>query len=213
MTESQQKQRMYEKHIIHQKQGFEITAKFIGYIIQRMQEEGIISTNVEVTGRIKSYQSANANSEKKILDDCFGIRIIGSASDLAKIRAQLERILVTDKVKDHSKDNREYNAIHQMAHLQRKYAEENSLDYDKFPIVEIQYWTPQLREMCEKGKLSYSHYKKTAFEHIKMELKEHPNTAMDSLPTYYEIRGNHIKQLSICETFDKLYPDLDETDK
>lgn len=103
MIKQDNTQKIYDEHIIHQKPGFEATARLIGYVIEKMQQERLISQNVEVTGRIKSYASAYENSHKKILDDCFGIRIIGKDEDLKKIEEELEKFLVVDKTKDHRK--------------------------------------------------------------------------------------------------------------
>ena len=72
-------ERVYNQDIASQTQGYEITAKLIGYVIQKMKAEGIISGNVKITGRIKSFKSAyeNYKLKGKVIDDCFGIRIIG----------------------------------------------------------------------------------------------------------------------------------------
>lgn len=213
MIKQDNTQKIYDEHIIHQRPGFEATARLIGYVIEKMQQERLISQNVEVTGRIKSYASAYENSHKKILDDCFGIRIIGKDEDLKKIEEELEKFLVVDKTKDHRKKNTAYNAVHQMAHIKQEYTANSKLNYDLFPLVEIQYWNDELKTLCVEGALSYANYKKSAFKHIMDELQESPKLVFKELPTYYEVKGNRIRQLSASETLAKIYPEIDEFER
>ena len=70
-----------------------MTAAMIGYIVEKMKRANIVSGNVSVSGRIKSFKSAYENTGKKAVDDCFGIRIIGPMEDLKKIQAEIEKIL------------------------------------------------------------------------------------------------------------------------
>ena len=61
-----------------------MTATMIGYIVEKMKNANIISNEVSISGRIKSFKSAYENTGKKAVDDCFGIRIIGPMDDLRK---------------------------------------------------------------------------------------------------------------------------------
>ena len=99
-----------------------MTAAMIGYIVEKMKRANIVSGNVSVSGRIKSFKSAYENTGKKAVDDCFGIRIIGPMEDLKKIQAEIEKNFKVDATKDHSrKANSSYNAIHEMLHMHAKY--------------------------------------------------------------------------------------------
>ena len=202
--------RDYEKRIEQQRQGYEITAKMIGYTIQKMQEAGIISGKVKIKGRLKSFKSASENYSKKAIDDCFGIRIIAEKpEDLEKIKKHLEKILVIEKTKDHRKrKDSEYNAVHQMAHMPSKYIEENHLAPETFPVIEIQYWEAELERMCMSGELSYSKYKKRNIEKIIETYRKNPFEVYANLPTCYEIKGNKIRILSAEETLDTIYPEI-----
>lgn len=209
MNKIKKTREVYEQHINNQKRGYEITAKIVGHVIRRMQEACYISGDVQVTGRIKSFKSAYENSEKKKVDDCFGIRIVASDEDLTKIRQQLEKILVVTQTKDHrkKKDTR-YNGIHQMAHIQKRHAESSGICFEQFPLVEIQYWSREIQRLCLNGDLSYANYKRGDYRDFVEELEERGNNALGELPTYYEIIGNKIHKLSAKDTLSKLYPEI-----
>ena len=81
----------YNSFIERQRVGYEMTAAMIGYIVEKMKRANIVSGNVSVSGRIKSFKSAYENTGKKAVDDCFGIRIIGPMEDLKKIQAEIEK--------------------------------------------------------------------------------------------------------------------------
>ena len=147
----------YNSFIERQRVGYEMTATMIGYIVEKMKNANIISNEVSISGRIKSFKSAYENTGKKAVDDCFGIRIIGPMDDLRKIQAVIESEFTVDATKDHSrKVNSSYNAIHEMLHMKRKYASKSGVNYETFPEVEIQYWDEELREKCVYGELAYS---------------------------------------------------------
>ena len=199
----------YDSYVNHQKQGYETTAKIIGYVILKMQKSGRISLNVQVTGRIKSYHSAYENSKKKCVDDCFGVRIVAPESDLEKIKIELEQILVIKKTKYHIADEKKsYSAIHQMAYIKERYIGNRNIDYELFPLVEIQYWNMHTADLCVTGELSYANYKKEDFKRILDEYLNNPQEALKELPVYYDIYGTEIKQLTPEETLFRLYPEI-----
>lgn len=202
----------YKSFIDHQKQGYEITAKMIGYIIERMKQNNIINGNIQITGRIKSYHSVYENSGKKSVDDCFGIRIVGDNEDLEKIEEQLKRILIVDRTKDHRKKKKKYNAVHQMVHIKREYIEGKGIDYDLFPTIEVQYWDMNLEKLCTTGELSYANYKKSDFQRISKEYADNPDNVLGEMPVYYEIKGNKMHMLNPEETLFRLYPEIEEKD-
>ena len=209
MSKIESMREVYEKHINNQKRGYEITAKIIGHVIRRMQEACYISGDVQVTGRIKSFKSAYENTEKKKLDDCFGIRIVASEEDLIKIKQQLERILVVTQTKDHrKKKDTKYNGIHQMVHIQKRYAESSGICFEQFPLVEIQYWSREIQRLCLNGDLSYANYKSEDYKEFVERLKKKENNTLGELPTYYEIIGNRMHELSTKDTLLKLYPEI-----
>lgn len=212
MTSEEDGKFYYKSFIDHQKKGYEITAKMIGYIIERMKQNKIITGNVQITGRIKSYHSAYANSSKKSVDDCFGIRIIGKSEDLEKIEKQLEKILIVDRTKDHRKKKKRYNAVHQMIHIKRQYTEGKGLDYDLFPLIEVQYWDMNLEKLCTTGELSYANYKRSDFQRISKEYATDPNSVLGEMPVYYEIKGNNMHMLNPEETLFRLYPEIEGKD-
>lgn len=199
----------YDSYINRQKKGYETTAKIIGYVIEKMQESRLISGNVQITGRIKSYQSAYENSKRKCVDDCFGVRIIAPESDLKRIRKELEQILVIKKTKYHiASEEKNYSAIHQMAYIKKRYIGRSDIDYELFPIVEIQYWDMHTADLCVSGELSYANYKKEDFKKILGEYLNNPQDALDELPIYYDIYGEDIRQLAPEETLFRLYPEI-----
>lgn len=210
MTLEEDSKIYYKSFIDHQKKGYEITAKMIGYIIEKMKQNKIITGNVQITGRIKSYHSAYENSGKKSVDDCFGIRIIGNREDLGKIEQQLEKVLIVDRTKDHRKKNKRYNAVHQMIHIKRQYIEGKGLDYDLFPLIEVQYWDIDLEKLCTTGELSYANYKKSEFKRISKEYVTDPSSVLGEMPVYYEIKGNNMHLLNPEETLYRLYPEIAE---
>lgn len=204
----------YNDFIENQRRGYEITAAMIGYIIQKMQEASIIKGEVKISGRIKSFKSAYENTGKKAVDDCFGLRIVADRADLEKIKEELKRILVVDSTKDHSKKkNTTYNALHQMVHLHRRYADANGIEPERFPEIEIQYWDEELREKCVLGELSYANYKKRDLMAIIRRLDEEPERALMDLPTCYEVKGNNIRVLAPYEALYKLYPEIKELEE
>lgn len=210
-------ERVYNQDIASQTQGYEITAKLIGYVIQKMKAEGIISGNVKITGRIKSFRSAyeNYKLKGKVIDDCFGIRIIAQGEeDLSKIEQELRNFLTIYREKKHGDPNEKgYNAIHHMAYLSDKYVEGKEISRGLFPVVEIQYWTEDLERMCNTGELAYSRYKDRDISKIKKKYEEDPQSVLKGLPTYYKILGNSVSILSREETLYTMYPELLEEDK
>lgn len=214
MKSKEEMRASYNSYIENQRIGYEITAAMIGYIVQRMQEASIINGEVSISGRIKSFKSAYENTGRKAVDDCFGLRIVADRVDLEKIKEELRKILVVDSTKDHSqKKNTSYNAIHQMVHMHRRYAEANGIEPETFPEIEIQYWDEELREKCVLGELSYANYKKRDLVAILKRLDEEPENALNDLPTCYEIKGNIIRTLSPYETLYKLYPEIKELEE
>lgn len=203
------KKECYESFVTHQKNGYEITARLIGYVIEKMKTFGLISEHVKITGRIKSYKSVIANDKKKTIDDCFGIRIIGTEQEIEKIKEELAKVLLIDCVKDHKKcKNSNYKGLHQMVHIKKQFTEGKNIDYDLFPEIEVQYWTKQMEKDCTDGWLSYSHYKKEQFEKVIHELKQDRKAVLNQLPTYYEIKGTEMLEYFPEETLYKLYPEI-----
>ena len=200
--------RSYNSFIERQRVGYEMTAAMIGYIVERMKDANIISGDINITGRIKSFKSAYENTGKKAVDDCFGIRIVGSMGDLRKIQAEIEKNFKVDATKDHSrKTNSSYNAIHEMLHMHAKYAN-SGMSPETFPEVEIQYWDEELKEKCLYGELSYAKYKSKDLDNIITRLEVDRESVLENLPVFYIIEGNEIKRLSKQETVYKMYPEI-----
>ena len=195
----------YNSFIERQRVGYEMTAAMIGYIVEKMKRANIVSGNVSVSGRIKSFKSAYENTGKKAVDDCFGIRIIGPMEDLKKIQAEIEKNFKVDATKDHSrKANSSYNAIHEMLHMHAKYTANSGI----FPEVEIQYWDEELREKCLYGELSYANYKSKDLIAISERLENDRENVLSDLPVFYTIEGNKIKRLSKQDSLYKMYPEI-----
>ena len=204
----------YYNHIEQKRKGYEATAEMIGYIIKKMQDSGIISGEIIISGRIKSFKSVCENIGKKAVDDYFGIRIIGNKKDLEQMEKRISKILVVDFVKDHRKrKDTKYNGIHEMAHMDRKYAESNGIDPKLFPEVEIQYWDEETKEKCLCGELSYANYKKKDLLEILDRLNQNPEKTLEDLPMCYEIEGNNIHLLSPEETLYRLYPEIKQIEE
>lgn len=189
--------------------GYEVTARMIGYVVKKMQQAGIVSSNVKITGRVKSYKSVIGNEQKKAIDDCFGIRIVASENELEKIKNELEKVLIIDCTKDHRrKKSTNYKGVHQMAHIKREFTEGRNVDYDLFPEIEIQYWSKEIAKDCIYGWLSYANYKKDDFNKIIEELKFDRQGVLRQLPKYIEINGGEILEYLPEETLYKLYPEI-----
>ena len=201
----------YNSFIERQRVGYEMTATMIGYIVEKMKNANIISNEVSISGRIKSFKSAYENTGKKAVDDCFGIRIIGPMDDLRKIQAVIESEFTVDATKDHSrKVNSSYNAIHEMLHMKRKYASKSGVNYETFPEVEIQYWDEELREKCVYGELAYSKYKSKDLIDILNRLEKDRERVLLDLPVFYMIEGREITRISKQEALYKMYPEIEE---
>ena len=204
----------YNSFIERQRVGYEMTAAMIGYIVEKMKIENIISSDVSVSGRIKSFKSAYENTGKKAVDDCFGIRIIGPMDDLRKIQAVIESEFKVDATKDHGrKANSSYNAIHEMLHMKRKHASKSGIDYETFPEVEIQYWDEELREKCVYGELAYSKYKSKDLIDILDRLEKNRERVLADLPAFYIIEGREITRLSKQDSLYKMYPEIEKIEK
>ena len=204
----------YSSFIERQRVGYEMTAAMVGYIVEKMKEANIISENVSISGRIKSFKSAYENTGKKAVDDCFGIRIVGPMKDLRKIQAEIEREFIVDATKDHSrKANSNYNAIHEMLHMKRKFAENNEMNYETFPEVEIQYWDEELKQRCLYGELSYAKYKSKDLVAILARLEKDRETTLADLPAFYIIEGNKITRMSKEDALYKMYPEIKEIEQ
>lgn len=215
--------REYNEFIREKIKGYEMTAKIIGRTIRRMQCEDLISENVRVKGRVKSFESAYDNFGKKKVDDCFGIRIIGKDDEIEKIEKQVEQILIIEKVKDHRKRaETDYNAIHQMVYLnlievasllnkQNEYylSDEGLKLISKFfPIVEIQYWDEEMDKKCKRGNLSYLNYKHKDINRIIELYRTNPQALFGELPDCYVIQGKEMQLLSKEETLLEMYPEI-----
>ena len=48
----------YSSFIERQRVGYEMTAAMVGYIVEKMKEANMISEDVSISGRIKSFKSA-----------------------------------------------------------------------------------------------------------------------------------------------------------
>ncbi len=204
----------YYEYIEQRRRGYEITAAMIGYIVQKMQDASRISNKVLISGRIKSFKSAYDNIGKKAVDDCFGLRIIGDYDDLVKIEKELREILVVDATKDHrKKTDTKYNGIHKIVHMNSKYAQNNGMQPEMFPEIEIQYWDEETKQKCLYGELSYANYKKRDLLAIIEGLDNDPETVYMNLPMCYDIQGNNIRLLSHKEALYKLYPEIQELEE
>ncbi len=202
----------YNLMIEQKRRGFEVTLKIVSSAIQRMKEEAIISDDVAISARLKSFKSAYENSIKgKKVDDCFGIRIVArNEQELEKIEETIQEILNIVKSKNHKTNHSTgYNALHQMAILKENFALANNMEHEQFPIVELQYWTKEIEKDCVHGELAYSRYKKKDMEKIRKTYKESPSDLYPLLPVFYEVKGDKIRTLSSEETLRKMYPDLE----
>lgn len=220
----------YRRYINEQKNEYEKAIIEIYKIIQRLQK-GIsigskslkIKGNVEVEGRIKSFQSAFKNDriDSKTLDDCFGIRIIGeNMIEMSVIQQIIKRLsspilrrALGDMIDEESsfkivkeKNHAErletnYNAIHQI--LVRNPENPNS------PLIEVQYWDKETERRCLYGDLNHISYKKV--EKDKQELKEKEikqGKIGVEIPEYYCFDSEgHLHILDKANALKKLFPE------
>ena len=212
MQEKEKKEQCYKKYIEDQREGYEIIAKMVGYVIEKMTQSGLIDEDVHISGRLKSFKSAYENDLKKVPDDCFGIRIVAKdGNDAQSIRDEISKIFVILETRQHGTDGKEkYDGTHQIIDMDKKYAENSGLASGTiFPIVEIQYWTKELEEKCVNGELAYSRYKKKNISKILETYRQDPEMVYSKLPTYYEIKGNTARVLGKQETLFKIYPEIE----
>lgn len=210
MQDKEFTKRYYTNYIQSRKAGYEITLAIVGQIISKLQEDYKISNDVKVLGRIKSFESAYENNNKKAVDDCFGIRIIAQRIDLQEIKNNIENNFIIKKNKRHiPKDKKDYDALHQMGYINFKFINKNNARCI-FPVVEIQYWTIQLENKTINGILSYSNYKKDFHDKVLKEYRNNSSNLKDYLPIYYEIENNKLRELPARETLYKLYPEIEE---
>lgn len=215
----QEKQKIkghYDFYISSKQKGYEVTMKIINATIQRMVDSSVISDDVSICGRLKSFKSAYENlSRKKRLDDCFGIRIVaGTESELEEIRKALEAILVIKRNKNHKKNsNTKYDALHQIVKMKQELAEANNMKIGDFPVVEIQYWTRDIERSCVDGELAYSKYKQRDIQKIHAAYKKDPSRVYELLPIFYEASGEKISRLSPEQSLFKMYPELKRNKK
>ncbi len=201
----------YNEYIMQQLHEYEISLGMIGSAIERMKAKKLISENVQITGRIKSFKSAYLNYERdKKIDDCFGLRIVAKQEELVKIREELAKLLTVKSTKDHRKRmNTGYNAVHQMVYLNNEFIDGlKDIDPHLFPLLEIQYWDEETERDCFNGNLSYAHYKHRDIKKMAKQYNENPESVYEELPIYYEIEGKEVKRLSKEETLDRMYPEL-----
>lgn len=216
MQDKEKKEQCYKKYIEDQREGYEIIAKMVGYVIEKMTQSGLIDEDVHISGRLKSFKSAYENDLKKVPDDCFGIRIVAKdEKDVRSIIDEISKVLVILETRQHGIDGKEkYDGTHQIVDMDKKYAEKSGLaSRTIFPLVEIQYWTKELEEKCVNGELAYSRYKSKNIPRILELYRQNPETVYSKLPTYYEIKGNTARVLDKQETLFKIYPEIEAEEK
>ena len=177
----------------------------IGKLVSKINENLNEKENIKLEGRIKSYNSFYKNiSNGKNVDDCYGIRIIAEQEKLEQLMAIIKSVYSIKREKDHSKNNKtDYNAIHDVVWSN------NQTKHD-LPLIEIQYWTPEIEQKCTVGNLAYYIYKGKNIENIYENIMElNGEELKKSLPEYYKINdeGKAVK-LSQQETIRKLFPTL-----
>lgn len=206
MSEAEELRETYQRFIEHQQKGYEITASMIGYAIQKMQSQGIIREDVKVSGRIKGFFSAKCNSEKKALDDCFGIRIVAEEEDFKKILVELNKVLKVDKIKDHRKRKEtKYTGIHTMVHLRDEIIEKLNMSSVYFPEIEIQYWTPQLEKQCTEGDLAHVKYKQDNLNELWENFLKNKQNFLKGLPKLFKIKGTKLEEKTNDEVLREEY--------
>ena len=218
---------IYRQYIEEQRAEYERAIIEIHEIVQKLRDGIIINGKkikikdaVKVEGRIKAFDSAfkNDRTEKKKLDDCFGIRVVTENKLSAIVIKEIIRRLNNSDIrkalcmadgadynveeeKNHAKrEGTEYNAVHQII--------TRSTENEMSPLIEIQYWDKELEERCTYGDLSHGGYKKE-------KLKEVMNGMIGKeLPEYYDFDGNgKLKILSKEEAIKKMFPKEEEKER
>lgn len=208
MMDIDKTRKAYNTYVEEQRNGYEKTARLIGYIIEEMKKANIISSKVEVSGRIKGFESVYENTKKgKEIEDCFGIRIVGKEKDLEAIKKMLNQMLIVQKEKDHRKKlDTLYNGVHVIAHM-------NGTHKQLIPVVEIQYWTEEVKEECMYGELAYIKYKNRNLKQVQQNLYNSSRNEYKDMPIFYEIKGENVRMLSKQETIYKMYPEIRKLEK
>ncbi len=216
MQENKELERCYKKYIEQQTEGYEIIAKIIGYTVEKMAQEGLIDSDVQISGRLKSFKSALENDKRKGIVDCFGIRIVAKdEKDKITIMQEIEKILTVHKTRIHGIDGKEkYKGIHHLVSINEQYITDNEqVSKINYPLVEVQYWTKELEKMCVGGELAYSKYKKKDIRGILELYRKDPEAVYNKLPICYEIKGNSARVLKRQEALFKIYPEIEAGEK
>lgn len=216
MQENKELEKCYRQYIEQQTEGYEIIAKIIGYTVERMAQEGLIDSDVQISGRLKSFKSTFENDRRKGIVDCFGVRIVAKdEKDKVTIMQEIEKVLTVHKTRIHGTDGKErYKGIHHLVSMNEQYITDNERAKGiNYPLVEVQYWTKELEKMCVGGELAYSKYKKKDLGSILELYRRDPEAVYSKLPICYEIKGNSARVLGKQEALFKIYPEIEAEEK
>ena len=216
MQENKELEKYYRQYIEEQTEGYEIIAKIIGYTVERMAQEGLIDSDVKISGRLKSFKSTFENDRRKGIVDCFGVRIVAKdEKDKVTIMQEIEKVLTVHKTRIHGTDGKErYKGIHHLVSMNEQYITDNERARGiNNPLDEVQYWTNEQEKMCVGGELAYSKYKKKDLGSILELYRKDPEAVYSKLPICYEIKGNSARVLGKQEALFKIYPEIEAEEK
>ena len=200
------RRKLYIDFVNSQRTGFYRMLEFLNETLNILQKNKKIARSVEFRARIKAIKSALNNDESKILDDTFGVEIIcDSEYELSVIRKEIEKIMISTKIKKHNKPNG-YKAIHRSYSTSKDTTTRWFLDKEDVPVIECQYKTKAVDE--NEDACHYS-YKKIDQEEISNKLKDKTLIIGEDIPEMWISKNGVIKRLTYEEIIKRVYPFVD----
>ena len=219
--------RNYEKFVLDQESQFILFINYLNKFINELRDKGTITPHLAFYARVKATNSAYQNhSDKKALDDVFGIEILATAeAEFQALMKEIEsdgdinRLLRVHKVTKHDKDNG-YKAEHHYCVLEPKLVEtlnnlsgktrRNRIPAQLFPLIEFQYKTFEVYYQGNFGTASHEVYKNTEIKQIQSLYDTDLLTVGEYIPTMWisDPYNDNVRELSTREILKKMYPSL-----
>ena len=216
LTEREARQ-TYERFVLEQQEKFVLCINYLNQYVNELRKQGFISPFLQFYARIKATNSALKNYEKKALDDIFGIEFIcATEKEIEILQQALEPILKVHKVKQHNKTNG-YKAIHTSCSIKEgarekiiSKTEQEEIEKDKFPVMEVQYKTIDVYYEAVYGTASHEKYKDTKIPQLQALYDNDSLTVGEYIPYMWISDNNNddMREMTTEEVLKKMYPSL-----
>lgn len=219
--------RNYEKFVIDQEDQFILFINYLNQYINELRDQGKITPHLAFYARVKAASSAYKNhSEKKALDDTFGLEILATSE--AEYKTLMEAIESTEQSKqllkvvfkkNHDKENG-YKAEHHTCVIEPQLVDtlntlsgktgKNKIPSQLFPLVEFQYKTFEVYYQGNFGTASHEQYKNTEIKQIQALYDAGLLTVGEYIPTMWmsDPYNNKVRELTTRDVLKKMYPSL-----